>query len=72
MPNLPSLKSREVLKVLFARGFEKVRTSGSHIRLRKGSLYVTVPFHANKDIPVGTLRSIIRQADLTPEEFIKK
>ncbi len=72
MPNLPSLKSREVLKILFAHGFQKIRTSGSHIRLRKGSLFVTVPFHASRDIPIGTLRSIIRQADLTPEEFIKK
>lgn len=71
MSNLPSLKSREVLSILFSLGFEKLRTSGSHIRLRKGNNLVTVPYHT-RDIPVGTLRSIIRQAGLTVEEFLSK
>ena len=72
MSKLPSLKSHEVLSTLFAHGFEKVRTSGSHIRLRKGHYYVTVPYHAGITIPTGTLRSILRQAQLTPEQFLSK
>jgi len=71
MPNLPSLKARDVLSILFAHGFEKVRTSGSHIRLRKGKCLVTVPYH-NRDVPTGTLKSITKQAGLTMEEFLSK
>lgn len=72
MSKLPSLKSQEVLSILFAHGFEKVRTSGSHVRLRKGTISVTVPYHAGKTIPTGTLRSIIRQSQLTVEKFLSK
>lgn len=70
MSNLPSFTPREVLEILFRAGFEKIRTSGSHVRLKKGSHLVTVPFHAKRSVPLGTLRSIIRQAGLTPEKFL--
>jgi predicted RNA binding protein YcfA (HicA-like mRNA interferase family) len=66
---MPSLKAREVLDILFKAGFEKLRTSGSHIRLGKGSLRVTVPFHSSRDIPLGTLKSIIRQSGMSTDEF---
>lgn len=69
MPKLPSYKAREVLGILFAHGFEKVRTSGSHIRLRKGMRYVTVPYHEGKTIPIGTMRSIVRQSGLSIDDF---
>ncbi|MBI5355987.1 type II toxin-antitoxin system HicA family toxin [Candidatus Collierbacteria bacterium] len=72
MSNFPSLKAREILSILFAHGFAKVRTSGSHIRLRKNSNLVTVPFHAAKTVPRGTLKSIIRQSGLTVAEFLSK
>ena len=72
MSKLPSLKSREVLTILFAHGFEKVRTTGSHIRLKRREHLVTVAFHSKGDVPKGTLKSIIKQSGLTQEEFFKK
>ena len=69
MSKLPSLKSREILTILFKNGFEKIRTSGSHIRLIKGNNLVTVPFHASKTVPKGTLKSIIRQSGIPQSEF---
>ena len=44
---------------------------GSHHYLRHpdGGRLITVPVHGNRDLPTGTLRSILRQADLTPEEL---
>ena len=72
MSKLPSLKSREVLTILFAHGFEKVRAAGSHIRLQKERRLVTVAFHSRGDVPKGTLKSIIKQSGLTQEEFFKK
>lgn len=71
MSKMPSLKAREILVILFAAGFEKVRTSGSHIRLAKGNHFVTIAFHSKGTVPKGTLASIIRQSGLTREQFIK-
>lgn len=72
MSKTPSLKAREVLELLFKAGFVKLRTSGSHIRLEKGDNRVTVPFHSKGNIPIGTLKSIIRQSGMTSEEFFAK
>lgn len=69
---MPSLKAREILRILFSHGFMKIRTSGSHIRLVKGDRYVTVPFHANKALPLGTLISIIRQSGIPKDKFLGK
>lgn len=72
MPKLPSLKPREVGKILNRAGFIFVHQEGSHRTYRSSNLskYVTVPFHT-KDIPTGTLISIIKQSGLTKDEFIK-
>lgn len=70
MSKMPSLKAREILDILFKAGFEKLRTSGSHIRLGKGALRVTVPFHSNRNVPLGTLKSIIRQSGMSTDEFL--
>jgi predicted RNA binding protein YcfA (HicA-like mRNA interferase family) len=67
---LPALKPRKVIKALERGGFYVHHTSGSHYILKKGKLRVIVPYH-NKDLKPGTLRSIIEQAGLTVEEFLK-
>lgn len=69
---LPALPPRKVLKALYKVGFQDRNQSGSHLTLvhPKKSLRVTVPIH-NQDIPMGTLRSIIKQAHLTETEFLK-
>ena len=49
-------------------GFELVSQRGSHVKLRNdGGRTVIVPDH--REIARGTMRSILRQADLTAEEF---
>ncbi len=70
MPKLPVLKPKEVIKVLKKLGFEEERSKGSHIQFYKGKIRVTVSIH-NKDIRKGTLLNIIRQSNITIEEFIK-
>lgn len=70
---LPSLKARDVIRALQKGGFSIVRTTGSHCRLVHDSdptRQTTVPVHTGKDLPRGTLRSIINQAGLTVDEFI--
>lgn len=70
MPKLPTLKPREDVKALEKAGFHQTRQRGSHIRLKKGNLSVTVPMHPGV-LSQTVLRSILRQARLTPEEFSK-
>jgi predicted RNA binding protein YcfA (HicA-like mRNA interferase family) len=70
---LPRVSGRETIRALERGGFRVVRTRGSHHYLRygdRGSL-VTVPIHGNRDIPLGTLRNILRQANVTVDEFIE-
>jgi predicted RNA binding protein YcfA (HicA-like mRNA interferase family) len=71
MPRMPRVSAREVLQVLHADGWTIVRTSGSHTHLHHSQKpgIVTVALHTGT-IPTGTLRSIIRQAGLTIDQFI--
>ncbi len=73
MPKLPSLKGEEVLKALLKSGFYIHHQKGGHARLfhtSRPELRVTISIH-NKDLPEKTLRTILKQADLTEEAFIK-
>lgn len=55
--------SRRLLKLLKDNGFEEASKSGSHLKLRKGDRTVILP-HPKKDLPLGTVRSIYKQAGL--------
>ena len=57
-----------MVRALERAGFVPVRQRGSHLRLRKGNLAVTVPIRPG-DLPAIVVRSILRQAQLTEEEF---
>ena len=59
----------EAVKALRRLGFEVVRQDGSHIRLSKGDVHVTVPNH--RQIVPKTLQSILRHANITLEDFIE-
>lgn len=68
MPKLPRVSGAEVIKALQHLGFVKLRQSGSHVILRRGTKGCVVPLH--NEIKVGTLAGILRQADVSAEEFI--
>ena len=63
MPKTPALSTRDVIKALSDAGFEQTHQTGSHMRFVKGNFRVTVPA-GRKDMNLGTLRSIWRQAGL--------
>ena len=70
---LPSLKPQKVLQVLKRAGFFIHHTTGSHYVLKhsdKLAARVTVAYHT-KDLKRHTLLSIIEQAGMTIEEFLK-
>ncbi len=72
-PKLPRLSGEETIRALAGLGFTRVRPRGSHVVLKKqvvnGEVSCVVPLH--KELAVGTLRSVLRQANVTPEEFLE-
>ncbi len=73
MSKLPIVSGQKVVKALNKIGYEAVRQRGSHLRL-KDSLDsnhnpVSVPLH--KSVKPGLLRRIIKDANLTVDEFIE-
>lgn len=68
MPKYPVLKPKEIIRILEKLGFVRIRSRGSHVQYKKGNLLVTVPFH-NRDLRQETLKSILRQTQLTVEEL---
>jgi len=62
-------RPREVIRKLRIMGFEGPFGGGKHLvmRHREHGLKITVPGHGGRDIPVGTMRAIIRAAGSAPE-----
>jgi predicted RNA binding protein YcfA (HicA-like mRNA interferase family) len=73
MPDLPHLPGKDIVRILEQFGFVKVRQKGSHVVMKRstpdGSIGCVVPMH--DEVATGTLRSILRQARISPEEFKK-
>jgi predicted RNA binding protein YcfA (HicA-like mRNA interferase family) len=68
---LPACTGLDVLRALERGGFYVHHVKGSHYSLRhtEPELRVVVPVH-RKDLAPGTVRSIIKQCQLTEKEFI--
>jgi len=74
MAKLPrGLSGWEVVRALGRLGFTTARQTGSHVNLRRstpeGDIPVTVPLH--RSLKVGTLRAILRQAQVDVGELLK-
>lgn len=68
MFELPLLSGKEIIKALAQIGYRPVRQRGSHIRLScPGRKSVTVPNY--RIVGRGLMRKILRDAELSPEEF---
>ncbi len=70
MTKLPVVSGQQCVKAFLRIGFIVIRQRGSHIILRRDDPFsqITIPNH--KVIDLGTLRSILRMADLSIEKFI--
>ena len=72
MTRLPVLEARELVRTLERAGFQDVRQRGSHLRMKHpDGRVVTVPVHRGQDVGRGLLRKILRDAELTPQEFLE-
>lgn len=70
MIKLPRVSGRECVRALMKAGFAIKRQSGSHIVLRRDDPFAQVVIPNHHELDRGTLRSILRQADLSVEEFV--
>jgi len=72
MPKLPAITGNEVINALEKVGFQVIRQKGSHVRMQhENGRVVTIPVHAGKSIGRGLLRKIVRDAELSREEFME-
>lgn len=73
MGRLSGFTYKSIIKKLKSAGFSfKRQAAGSHEiwwNLKTGR-YVTIPNHPG-DMPEGTLRAILKQADITPDYFLE-
>lgn len=72
MSKLPILKPREIIQKLKKLGFIEDHITGSHIIFYhpESQKRAVVPYHL-KDLPPGTLSSILNESGVSKEEFIK-
>lgn len=68
MPKLPSVSGAEVVRALERLGFVIARQRGGHIVLRRGAEGCVVPNH--RELRVGTLGGVLKQAGVSADEFI--
>lgn len=66
---LPVLSGREVVRAFERAGWQCARQRGSHIILVKPGSTATLSVPDHREVAKGTLRSLLRAADLTAEEF---
>jgi len=72
MTRLPRVTGKEVVRSLQKAGFSVDRTRGSHVFLKHLDGRATaVPVHSGETIGPGLLRAILRDTELSLEEFIK-
>ena len=73
MDRLKRVSGKPTVEILEQLDFFQVRQRGSHVVLKKhspgGDVGCVVPLH--RELAIGTLRGILRQAQVTPEEFMQ-
>ena len=71
MSRLPQVAGPDVVRALDRAGFSVRRQHGSHIILRRSTPFAQTVVPNHRQIDRGTLRAILRQTDLSVEEFIR-
>ena len=73
MSKLQKVSGEVAIRTLEKLGFRRVRQRGSHVILKKqtseGEIGCVVPLH--KELAIGTLRGILKQARISIDEFVK-
>ncbi len=67
----PHATCDDLVRVLKKAGFVEKRQKGSHLTLWRGSdkRRITVPIHPGREVPMGTLRRCLRDANILADDF---
>ena len=71
MSKLPVISGRELVRVLRQVGFELDRRKGSHMILFRPEPKTTLSVPDHRELDRGTLRALLRQAGVSPEELTR-
>ena len=72
MTRLLIIDAKTMERFLFAMGFEAVRQKGSHVFYRHpDGRTTTVPHHAGRDLSRPLIREILREIEMTPDQYIE-
>jgi predicted RNA binding protein YcfA (HicA-like mRNA interferase family) len=66
---LPRISGKEMVRFLSKQGFAVLRVRGSHHFLESNEKRTSVPVHGNNPLKIGTLRSILRDMEMSQAEF---
>ncbi|MFI5201243.1 MAG: type II toxin-antitoxin system HicA family toxin [Candidatus Kapaibacterium sp.] len=69
MPPVPLISTDQVIRVFESFGWSADRSRGSHIMMTKAGEIATLAIPRRRELPRGTLRSLIRNAELSIEQF---
>ena len=70
MSRLVLLNAASLEKMICKLGFVKIRQKGSHAFYRHSDgRTTTIPFHSNKDLPRPLLRDILREINISIDEY---
>ena len=71
MSKLSPLRPEEVIRRLRALGLSGPIPGGRHSRMVRASTgqIIPIPMHRGKDLSVGLIRAILREVDISPEEW---
>ena len=71
MGKLGNISGKEAVKVFQKAGWQPIGQVGSHLVMVKPGIRVNLSIPQHKELSVGTLRALIRNAGLTVEEFLE-
>ncbi len=68
---MKSVSGKKLSKIVQKDGWVLKRVKGSHHIFEKEGLEITlsIPIHSNKDLKIGTLKAILKQANLTEDDL---
>ena len=70
MPELPVISGADAVRAFVRAGWRVDRQRGSHVILLKSGMNVSLSIPQHREIAPGTLRSLIRSAAMTVEDFV--
>lgn len=72
LPKLITISGKKMCKLAESLGFQKIHQRGSHVRyVHPDGRKTIIPVHGNEEIGIGLLSDILKQIELTKDEYEK-